>query len=353
MANERRQNRQRRLVTLRGAGQCWWQSPSIRATAVGLMAIGLWSFMTGLVRVVADGFGPTLGSSLIYTCGVMLLLVFHRPAPLSRYPRRYLIVGGLLFVFYESAISLSIGLASTAESSVEVSLVNYLWPTMMVLLTAAVFGAGKAEGMDGAEPAGKGGGRGRAMLRVLPGAIVATAGVVLAVGGNSGLDWGLAAGHIASNPLPYLLAFAGASAWSVYAVFTPAMAKGVDGTSVFFPLVAVALWIIHFTSGEGWPAMMPPVQSWLAVLGASAAIAGGYACWGYGILHGSMTTLAMASYATPVLTTAASAVLLGLSLSLSFWCGALLVAAGSVLNWWIRSRSKAGRGERAGAPRTH
>lgn len=360
MADERRQNRQRqrRRTALQGAGPSWWQSPSIRATAVGLMAIGLWSFMTGLVRVVADGFGPTLGSSLIYTCGVVLLFVFHRPAPLSRYPRRYLVFGGLLFVFYESAISLSVGLASTAESSVEVSLVNYLWPTMMVLLTAAVFGAGKSDGTDGAESgksgesselgtsggaeSGQGSGRGRAVLRVLPGAIVAAAGVVLAVGGNSGLDWGLAAGHVADNPLPYLLAFSGASAWSVYAVFTPAMAKGMDGTSVFFPLVAVALWVIHFASGEGWPAAMPPVQSWLAVLCASAAIAGGYACWGYGILHGSMTTLAMASYATPVLSTAASAVLLGLSLSLPFWCGALLVAAGSVLNWWIRSRGKAG-----------
>ena len=65
-----------------------------------------------LVRVVADAFGATLGSALIYTCGAVLLLVFRRPAPLRKYPRTYLIVGGLLFVFYESSISLSIGLAS-------------------------------------------------------------------------------------------------------------------------------------------------------------------------------------------------------------------------------------------------
>ena len=55
---------------------------------------------------------------------------------------------------------------------------------------------------------------------------------------------------------------------------------------------------------------------------AAAAIGGGYACWGYGILHGSMERLAIASYATPVLSTGASAVLLGLALSLPFWCGA-------------------------------
>ena len=145
---------------------------------------------------------------------------------------------------------------------------------------------------------------------------------------------------VAANPLPYLLAFAGAIAWSVYAVFTPELYKGYDRTSFLLPIVAVALWIIHFASGQGWPSAAPSVWGYLAVVAAAAVIAGGYACWGYGILHGSMSTLAMASYATPVLSTAASAVLLGLSLTLPFWCGALLVAAGSIINWWISSQRR-------------
>ncbi len=293
---------------------------SARATTIGLMAILLWSFMAGTVRIVSENFGATLGSALIYTVGGILLLMFRRPAPIREFPKKYLIIGGLLFVFYESSISLSLGLASTDASSVEVSLVNYLWPTMMVLLSAGVSH------------------RKHAVVKVLPGAIVATAGVVLAVGGNSGLDWHAAVQHIAADPLPYALAFVGALAWSVYAVFTPAMSHGVDGTSLFFPCVAVALWIIHFASGQGWPAEPPSLVAWLFVLIAAAAIGGGYACWGYGILHGSMERLAIASYATPVLSTGASAVLLGLALSLPFWCGALLVAAGSMLNYLVRAR---------------
>ena len=106
---------------------------SARATTIGLMAILLWSVMAAAVRIVAEDFGATLGSALIYTVGGVLLLVFRRPAPIREFPRPYLIVGGLLFVFYESSISLSLGLAPTAEASVEVSLVNYLWPTMMAL----------------------------------------------------------------------------------------------------------------------------------------------------------------------------------------------------------------------------
>ena len=293
---------------------------SARATTIGLMAILLWSFMAGTVRIVSENFGATLGSALIYTVGGILLLMFRRPAPIREFPKKYLIIGGLLFVFYESSISLSLGLASTAEASVEVSLVNYLWPTMMVLMSAAMSH------------------RRRAVRAVLPGAVVATAGVMLAVGGNSGLDWQAAVRHIAADPLPYALAFAGALAWSVYAVFTPAMSHGVDGTSLFFPWVAVALWIIHAASGQGWPSTPPRPSAWLFVVIAAVAIGGGYACWGYGILHGSMERLAIASYATPVLSTGASAVLLGLSLSLPFWCGALLVAAGSVLNYLVSAR---------------
>ena len=111
---------------------------SARATTIGLMAILLWSFMAGTVRIVSENFGATLGSALIYTVGGILLLMFRRPAPIREFPKKYLIIGGLLFVFYESSISLSLGLASTDASSVEVSLVNYLWPTMMVLLSAGV-----------------------------------------------------------------------------------------------------------------------------------------------------------------------------------------------------------------------
>ena len=86
-------------------------SPSVQATMIGLMAILLWSLMTGLVRVVADGFGATLGSALIYTCGAVLLLVFRRPAPLRKYPRTYLIVGGLLLPLPALLLLIGIGIA--------------------------------------------------------------------------------------------------------------------------------------------------------------------------------------------------------------------------------------------------
>ena len=65
--------------------------------------------MAGLVRLVSESFGATLGSALIYTVGGMLLLIVRRPKPISQALRKYLIAGGLMFIAYEASISLSIG----------------------------------------------------------------------------------------------------------------------------------------------------------------------------------------------------------------------------------------------------
>lgn len=285
-------------------------------TVIGLLAIVLWGFMAGLVRLVSESFGVTLGSALIYTVGGILLLVVRKPTPIRRAPRKYLIICGIMFVAYEASISLSIGLASTAAQSVEVSLVNYLWPTLLVLMTAAV-----SHKRD-------------AVWKALPGAIVATIGVAMAVGGES-LNVHEALRNISSNPLPYALAFAGAFIWAIYATVTPKMSDGYDGTTIFFCCVAVVLWLIHFTSGEGLPATAPGIGGYVALAACAASIAGGYACWGYGMLHGSMETLAIGSYATPLFSTASSTVLLGVALGASFWIGVALVVGGTLVNVWL------------------
>ena len=176
-----------------------------------------------------------------------------------------------------------------------------------------------------------------AVWKALPGAIVATIGVAMAVGGES-LNVHEALRNISSNPLPYALAFAGAFIWAIYATVTPKMSDGYDGTTIFFCCVAVVLWLIHFTSGEGLPATAPGIGGYVALAACAASIAGGYACWGYGMLHGSMETLAIGSYATPLFSTASSTVLLGVALGAPFWIGVMLVIGGSLINLWFMKR---------------
>ena len=173
-----------------------------RATAIGLCAVVLWSMMFGFVRLTTQSFGPALGSALIYSCAAAFTYIGYRPTPLRRLPLKYVLFSGGLFVFYETAITVSIGLAASSEQTLELSLVNYLWPTMLVLLSA--FDSGSRA----------------SLVRALPGAVVATAGVVLAVGGNNNLDWGAVAADVSSNPLPFALTFAAAAAWAVYSVYS-------------------------------------------------------------------------------------------------------------------------------------
>ena len=80
---------------------------------------------------------------------------------------------------------------------------------------------------------------------------------------------------------------------------------------------------------------LPPfsLRHSLELLAAAVGMAGRYALWNIGILSGTLTLLATASYSAPVLSSAFAAAWLGAHLGLQFWQGALRVTAGSLLCW--------------------
>ncbi|ONG49993.1 hypothetical protein BKE38_20060 [Pseudoroseomonas deserti] len=283
-----------------------------RATATGLLAILLWSAVIGLIRSVSESFGPTGGAALIYSTACGLLLLTTRPPKLLDFPRRYLAWGGLLFVTYEICLALSIGHAGSSRQAIEVSMVNYLWPTFTML--AAILFNGQ-----------------RAGPLILPGAAISLAGVLWVLGGDQGLDPAALAANVRSNPLSYALALAAAVLWSVFSVVTARISGGKNATIVFFALTAAVLWIKYAAMGGGSMAFTP--RSAGTLLLAAAAMGFGYVAWNIGILHGNMVMLAGASYFTPILSVALSALVLSTPLALSFWQGAAMVCAGSMLCW--------------------
>lgn len=299
-------------------------SDSGKATAIGFLALVFWSMMFGFVRLTSQGFGPVLGAALIYTFGAVSLFIVLKPARLSAYPKKYLLVSGFLFVFYEAAISLSIGLAATSTQTVELSMVNYLWPSLTVLMNSTATSGG------------------RGFLRAVPGAAIATVGVMLAVGGDAGLDVGVVAADIASNPLPFVLTFAAAIGWSTYSVVTPRITNGKDATAYFMVGVAAVFWVVFAAQGAPAPAGGFSAASVLSLLCATGSIAAGYACWNHGLLFGNVSRMAVASYAAPFLSAVASSIILGLSLPALFWTGVVFVVAGSILNLLLGKRSANG-----------
>jgi len=117
--------------------------PRNKATLIGLCAILLWGAMVGLVRSVTVSLGPELGAAATYSAGAVLLYLVAGWPSLRDFPRRYLYLGSVLFVAYETCLALSLGYAHSGQQAIEVSMVNYLWPSLTVAF-AIVFNKQRA-----------------------------------------------------------------------------------------------------------------------------------------------------------------------------------------------------------------
>ena len=283
---------------------------------MGIAGILCWSLMIGLLRATMNAFGSELGGALVYTVGAVLLFLVNRPTPLRRLSRKFLLASGAFFVSYEVLLALAVGLAASPAQTLEVSMLNYLWPTFTVLLWA-LFGEDE---------------RGASFLRVLPGAVVATIGVALAVGGQDLLARGSAFAEFFVNPAPYVLAGIAALLWGLYNTVTPKVSDGGNAIAYFFMAVAIALWAVFFAKGAPLPASFEPADL-VPLIATAAAVAAGYALWGHAIVRGDMRVLSISSYATPVLSTIATTIILAATPGPIFWAGAALVVIGSIASW--------------------
>lgn len=284
-----------------------------KATLIGLCAIILWSSMIGLVKEVATAFGPTSGAALIYSLAFIFLLFSVGWVPLHRFPKKYLLWGGLLMVSYEVFLTLAIGFTQNNKQAIEVGMVNYLWPTFTMISTT-IFCTKKAHWL------------------LIPGVILSMYGIIWVLGGDEGFNLQQMLLNIKSNPLSYSLAFIGACLWAAYCVVTIKISKGTNGITVFFLIVAIVLWLKYLLIGEYYT-MQFNITSIFYLFFAAAAMGFGYAAWNIGILKGNVTVLTGASYFTPVFSSAISSVLLSSALSFSFWQGAFMVCVGSILCW--------------------
>ena len=284
-----------------------------RATLIGLVAILLWSTMVGLIRSVSEGLGPVGGAAMIYTVSGLLCLATVGFPDIKRFSKGYLTAGSVLFVSYEMCLALSLGFAATRSQAIEVGMVNYLWPSLTIVF-AILFNGQKST------------------LWVIPGLAISLLGVGWVLGGENGLHVHDIMLNIVSSPLSYGLAFTGAFIWAAYCTVTSRYARGQNGITLFVLLTALSLWVKYAVSDQ--PEMVFSVPVVVKLLMCGVALGFGYAAWNIGILHGNVTVLAAVSYFTPVLSAALAAIMLSSPLSFSFWQGALMVCAVSLLCWY-------------------
>ncbi|WP_058960933.1 aromatic amino acid DMT transporter YddG [Type-E symbiont of Plautia stali] len=287
--------------------------PQKKATLIGLIAILLWSAIVGLIKSVSEGFGPIAGAALIYSCSAILLLFSVGFPNLKKFPRRYVIIGSVLFVCYELCLSLSLGFTHSGRQAIEVGMVNYLWPSMTIVLAVIV-------------------NRQKVSPLIIPGVILAVAGICRVLGGDQGFSLSEMTSNIMENPLSYGMAFTGAIIWAIYCVVTKRIANGNNGITLFFVLTALTLLVKYLISPQ--PEFAPSFNTWISLALAAMAMGFGYAAWNVGILHGNVTVLAAASYFIPIISSILAAFILSSHLTLSFWQGTAMVSLGSLVCWW-------------------
>ncbi|HBY6181782.1 TPA: aromatic amino acid DMT transporter YddG [Klebsiella pneumoniae] len=287
--------------------------PHKKATLIGLIAILLWSAIVGLIKSVSEGFGPVGGAALIYTCSAVLLLFTLGFPKIKKFPVSYLIIGSVLFVCYELCLSLSLGFTRSGRQAIEVGMVNYLWPSMTILLAVIV-------------------NRQKTSPLIIPGVILAIVGIGRVLGGDGGFSLTEMMNNVMDNPLSYGLAFSGAVIWAIYCVVTQRIAQGNNGITLFFILTALTLWVKYLTSPQ--PEFNLSWHAWISLMLAAMAMGFGYAAWNVGILHGNVTMLAATSYFIPIISAVLAAFMLDSHLTLAFWQGTAMVSLGSLICWW-------------------
>lgn len=293
-------------------------SSSSKGTLYGIVAILLWSTIVGLIRNISEYFGAVGGAALIYTTGTLFLILILGVPKLSRFPKRYLFWGGLLFVTYEVCLSLALGFATDRTQAIELGMVNYLWPSFTLALAVIL-------------------NKQRFSILLMIGLLCAFSGLIWVVSGDNPLTIDGLWKNIQSNPLSYILAFSGAILWAFYSNLTRLMSGGNNGIVPFFLLTSLALWGQYlFSTPVEW---IVNTKSITLLLITGAAIGLANAAWTIGMIRGNVTLLATLSYFTPVISTAFSSILLSTALSFSFWQGVMMVTGGSLI-CWLATRQK-------------
>lgn len=252
-------------------------APSANATRIGLIAILLWATLA-LATAATGAVPPFLLTALTFFVGGLVGLVAAVRGPGLRVFRQRPAawihgVGGLFgyhFVYFTA-----LKLAPPADAG----LIAYLWPLLIVLLSASLPGA-------------------RLRPAHVVGALMGLAGTVvllLGKGGFSGFEMRFLPG--------YLAALACAVIWSVYSVtarrFGDVPTEAVGGFCLVTALLAGLCHLL--TEPSIWPV---GAMQWGAVLALGIGPVGiAFYAWDIGMKRGDVRLLGVASYAAPVLST--------------------------------------------------
>jgi len=274
------------------------------ATLIGFTAILMWSLLS-LLTVASGSVPPFQLAAMTFAIGgaIGAATWLFRPGAASALKQPWQVwalgVGGLFG--YHALYFLALRLAPPAEAQ----LVSYLWPVLIVLMSALLPGE-------------------RLRLHHIAGALIALAGTVVLFAGRGIVLTG-------ANLPGFAAAFVAAFVWAAYSVLSRRFADVPSDAVAGFCLVTAALAAISHALFEQmhWP---ETAAQWLAVVALGVGpIGAAFYVWDIGMKRGDIRVLGVGSYLAPLLSTLFLALVGYAAASFSLALAALLIAGGGVL----------------------
>ena len=286
-------------------------------TLLGFLAILFWSTTVALSRSLTEQLGAITAAAAIYGLAgalglVYLVLTGRRLRSALDLPTPYLLGCGGLFVVYALGLYLAIGLASSRQEVLGVGVVNYLWPGLTLLFSIPIL-------------------KKKARIFLLPGILIAFAGVLLASLQERSISWPSFVGDLRAGYLPYVLALVAAVSWGLYSNLSRRWGGDTGRSGVPFFLLATGLllgilrWL--FPEESHWDVRTALEVVYMALVPSLLA----YMFWDSAMRKGNMVLVASFSYLTPLLSTAVSSLYLRVVPGPTLWIACLLVVGGAVI----------------------
>ena len=267
------------------------------ATLIGLIAPLMWGASVSLIRTIAENFGIAQGQFLLYIVAATALFFIVGVPKFDRIPWQYKTIGLATANLSSICFCLSLYFSDGGTQTMEVGMVNYLWPTLTIIF-AILFNGQKARWW------------------IAPGAVLSFCGIYWILG-NGQVAIGSFVEHIKLNPVSYILALGSALTWSAFSSMTRAWSKGENISTVVF-FFDILIFGSFWAMGVGGSPEITLFGVLNVVLG-GLAMGVAYAAWTHGMSYGNITVLAIASYFTPVLSCLFASVWIGAELTMSFW----------------------------------
>ncbi len=281
---------------------------------MGIFALIFWGSSIAFSRSLTEKLGTfTSGSYIFLLAGGLsctYLIISHRLQRIVHISRTYLVGCGTLFVVYVASLYLAIGIAANRVQVLEVGLINYLWPSLTLIMAIPIL-------------------KRKTRFTLIPGCLLGFGGVLLA-SGQFGESWSTFLENLVSNWAPYALALVAAVCWALYSNLARRWAGETESGAVPLFLLASGLALVGlrilFPERTEWTIQPMLELAYMAVFSSILA----YTFWDIAMRRGNVVLVASLSYLTPLLSIVFGSLYLGVGTGWNLWAGCLLVVAGSV-----------------------